>query len=408
MRSVVAFFALATCYGFVSADNTGPSPLRPRPRTLNTYALRHAPNRRDLTDTCVYMNSTVLGTLDESEIPTGLPSDVDSCLCMGNLPQLLSTDAQFAYTVETLGLAAAEQAFSFMISNMPTSQACVYPQNSQPLCTRENVCGFVCDAPFTAVGNLCICAEADGCSASPLSARKTSSKSRLVKRAVIKSFAAAQTTCAAHETVCGTYDGVRGGFQCVDTSTNLESCGGCAVPHPFGQPPSASGTGVDCAALPYVEDVSCQAGSCAVRSCRSGWIVNNAGTGCILDAEAGAAATAGADVYSRGVIPDQIQRAPSQSATQGPRGVGAARRSDAGSGSAVTEEAPRRARRYSGRASVAREKLEKMGEDGVHIPDVRPENVAEAAGSGRVQHPAPKKINEDWVRIPDYRRFGVV
>ncbi|GAA5820376.1 hypothetical protein JCM10212_002726 [Sporobolomyces blumeae] len=50
------------------------------------------------------------------------------------------------------------------------------------------------------------------------------------------------------------------GFECIDTSSNLEQCGGCAT----------SGAGVDCTALPNVDAVGCVAGVCEIWSCAEG------------------------------------------------------------------------------------------------------------------------------------------
>ncbi|GAA5876553.1 hypothetical protein JCM16303_003577 [Sporobolomyces ruberrimus] len=49
-------------------------------------------------------------------------------------------------------------------------------------------------------------------------------------------------------------------FECIDTTSSLEQCGGCA-----------SQGGVDCTALPGVESVGCSAGVCEVYSCSEGF-----------------------------------------------------------------------------------------------------------------------------------------
>ncbi|KAI0826601.1 hypothetical protein BC628DRAFT_1410207 [Trametes gibbosa] len=370
MRQRLSFLALtALSHGFVSAAVTGVA----RARAINAHALRYSAAQRGFSDSCLYLNSTTLVGLDPSEVPVGLPSDLDSCFCMSSLLESLTTSVQLAYTVNTLGITAVQQAFGFIISHSPQSQTCTYPDNSQPLCTRDNVCGFTCDSPFTAIGDTCVCTDSDVCSSLQLSARKTSSKSRLAKRAVIKTTAEAQATCAVHETVCGKYNEIQSGFQCVDVRTNLEICGGCIVPSPFDSPKKGSVAGVDCSSIPHVENVSCQAGACAVRSCGDGWTVNKDGTGCIAVA---ASLGAGADISLR-EVPDGIE-------------VGAA-------GEAGAQDLWHTARTLS--------EKKKLKEDWTRIPDIRSEDVAEAdSGGARV---APKKIQQDWVRIPDYRRFGL-
>lgn len=56
-----------------------------------------------------------------------------------------------------------------------------------------------------------------------------------------------------------------GGYECVNTATDLEACGGC--PSYAGVYGNATGPGRDCSALDGVDDVSCIQGSCVVKSC---------------------------------------------------------------------------------------------------------------------------------------------
>ncbi|GAA5845477.1 hypothetical protein JCM5353_000038 [Sporobolomyces roseus] len=59
---------------------------------------------------------------------------------------------------------------------------------------------------------------------------------------------------AANEQACAV-DGGKG-FECIDTSSNLENCGAC---------------GTDCTALPGVEAVGCSQGTCEIWSCAEGY-----------------------------------------------------------------------------------------------------------------------------------------
>lgn len=65
-----------------------------------------------------------------------------------------------------------------------------------------------------------------------------------------------------------------GAYECLDTMTNLESCGGCMEPYTLGlttleiaelQP------GVDCTADAGVSDVECRRGRCIVHKCKKGY-----------------------------------------------------------------------------------------------------------------------------------------
>ena len=59
-------------------------------------------------------------------------------------------------------------------------------------------------------------------------------------------------------------------FECIDTTSTLDSCGGC----------SSEGTGVDCSQIEGADDVLCEGGRCVVRQCEKGWDVNGDGSAC--------------------------------------------------------------------------------------------------------------------------------
>ncbi|KZS87919.1 hypothetical protein SISNIDRAFT_470538 [Sistotremastrum niveocremeum HHB9708] len=67
----------------------------------------------------------------------------------------------------------------------------------------------------------------------------------------------------------------RGGFECVDVMNDLESCGGC-IGNPLTNP--GSRLGVDCSALPGVNDVRCVQGKCVISSCSDGFQLSDKGT----------------------------------------------------------------------------------------------------------------------------------
>ncbi|GAA5829221.1 hypothetical protein JCM5353_000963 [Sporobolomyces roseus] len=69
----------------------------------------------------------------------------------------------------------------------------------------------------------------------------------------------ARSLCSASgEEACAIEGGK--GFECIDTSSNLEQCGGCA-----------SVAGVDCTAIEGVEQVGCVQGTCEIWSCADGY-----------------------------------------------------------------------------------------------------------------------------------------
>ncbi|KAF9526450.1 hypothetical protein CPB83DRAFT_770291 [Crepidotus variabilis] len=54
---------------------------------------------------------------------------------------------------------------------------------------------------------------------------------------------------------------VAGDFECLDTTQDLVSCGGCA----------SEGKGQDCTKIDFVDNVACEAKACKVYTCESGY-----------------------------------------------------------------------------------------------------------------------------------------
>ncbi|RDB28903.1 Protein priA [Hypsizygus marmoreus] len=62
-----------------------------------------------------------------------------------------------------------------------------------------------------------------------------------------------------------------GDYECLDTTTELESCGGC----------SSIGAGQDCTTITGAWNVGCEQGSCKVYTCAGGYIRARDGKSCI-------------------------------------------------------------------------------------------------------------------------------
>ncbi|KAI0724529.1 hypothetical protein C8T65DRAFT_5528 [Cerioporus squamosus] len=94
------------------------------------------------------------------------------------------------------------------------------------------------------------------------------------------------TTCPGTQRSCPVYGYTYSGrgylkaYECVEVQKDLESCGGCvANDSPFGEK-TANG-GRDCSAIPYVDSVTCQRGSCVIERCTSGYAVSTDGQRCV-------------------------------------------------------------------------------------------------------------------------------
>ncbi|KAG7561901.1 hypothetical protein FFLO_02630 [Filobasidium floriforme] len=72
-------------------------------------------------------------------------------------------------------------------------------------------------------------------------------------------------------------------YECVNTSSDLEHCGGCATPDPFDFGNAANSTAQDCTAISHAASVGCNAGRCTVQSCDPGYVAvsDAAGDRCV-------------------------------------------------------------------------------------------------------------------------------
>ncbi|KZO90785.1 hypothetical protein CALVIDRAFT_602678 [Calocera viscosa TUFC12733] len=79
-------------------------------------------------------------------------------------------------------------------------------------------------------------------------------------------------TCPPQYERCPVYHG-RGGTECVDTMTDIESCGGCVGL-------DGSGPGVDCSDIEGAESVSCMDGACVIDECARGFKLDHQRSTC--------------------------------------------------------------------------------------------------------------------------------
>ncbi|KAI5885652.1 uncharacterized protein SCHCODRAFT_02681702 [Schizophyllum commune H4-8] len=228
---------------------------------------------RDLIDICASVDvSAVLHLLPPL---VDIPSlDGKICLCIDDLDIFLSTyiDATVLLTILKGPLKAA---LALLINTDPTRAHCPpVPPHASRVCKVDDPCGIQCDKGYTRHGN--ICCPPSGC---PSAALTRPNKRRLSSR--VTTYEEAQKTCRPRESVCGIagHEGTLD-FECVDTTSTLDSCGGCVTPHGF---PAAAiqSSGVDCAALPNVVEVGCKASKCVVNRCKESFVPSSDGSRCI-------------------------------------------------------------------------------------------------------------------------------
>jgi hypothetical protein len=132
--------------------------------------------------------------------------------------------------------------------------SCVYPANSTPACSTV-ACDFVCStSAFPQKCNRsCIAANAVCATGNPVRRRRTVSNDLLCENG--------RSACA--------LPGNKYGFECIDTQSSVDSCGGCAFPLP------GALKGQDCASLPHVANVDCVSGKCVIASCARGFVLDD-------------------------------------------------------------------------------------------------------------------------------------
>ncbi|KZV82044.1 hypothetical protein EXIGLDRAFT_356952 [Exidia glandulosa HHB12029] len=103
------------------------------------------------------------------------------------------------------------------------------------------------------------------CSCQPSTPQPSSGVHATKKKRVLDT-----TLCPRGLTACP-IDGLFGGeYECLDTTRELESCGGCA----------SKGLGHDCTSISHAWNVGCDRGACVVYSCDRGYGVSTNGTSC--------------------------------------------------------------------------------------------------------------------------------
>ncbi|KII84764.1 hypothetical protein PLICRDRAFT_45568 [Plicaturopsis crispa FD-325 SS-3] len=240
------------------------------------YAQGHL-GRRALLDVCanVDVDLNVLGIVF---------GKIDVCLCLSAIPTFLETNVVAIAAVDLLGIADVTAALTALINAAPDHKTCHYPDHALPQCIPGSPCGFSCSDGF--VPSLpqdptqCVCPAGKKvcngvCTSAPCPSGLSSRK-----RDVQQMQYWAQ--CPRELRACGVYGGAARAWECVDTESDLESCGGCAIPL-FDKAPS----GVDCTALHGVSDVACMSGHCVVKRCMPGFEPSVDGSVCLSESSQG-------------------------------------------------------------------------------------------------------------------------
>lgn len=199
---------------------------------------------------------------------------ISACICKSQLDDFCKSNPVVLIAAGLIGKAKVVQIIENLIDkNKP--QKCTYPPHSVPICKKGNPCyfdckdGYVPDSPSKPTK--CVCKapnkECNGKCGKYQACPSGKPKRELLPR---------DTSCTRGLTACGVLGGKRNAFECVDTLSDLESCGGCVVPLTV----HSKASGADCSAITGVSDVSCVNSQCVVHRCRSGYTVSDDRTTC--------------------------------------------------------------------------------------------------------------------------------
>ncbi|KAL0948028.1 hypothetical protein HGRIS_010653 [Hohenbuehelia grisea] len=218
--------------------------------------------KRRAQDTCAYVN--------ENDPQLG---QLRSCFCFSGVASYI--DFRFASQPNRQRRVLKTRLRQLIASN---GGNCVYPQFSTAFCTQGMPCLFVCSRGYTAnqETRTCDCTGRNRIECNNRCRVGTACVSGVV---VTKREKRETSPCNVGETQCGVRSS-RGalspGWECLDTKSSLESCGGCAISYGNGV-----ATGRDCSSIKGVSGVSCVQGSCRVHSCRVGYRVADNGSDCV-------------------------------------------------------------------------------------------------------------------------------
>jgi len=206
---------------------------------------------------------------------------INACLCISSLPEFMATNIIAISATALAGKAAATAAVTDLIK-AHAGPACHYPTHSLPVCKHGSPCSFTCKDGYSASPSgdhptQCIC-KAPYKECNGKCGLYYSCPSHHYKREAL----AGDKRCPQGLSVCGVLGRSTNAWDCVDTQSDLESCGGCAIPLRGNGP---HGDGEDCTSLPGVSDVSCIRGECMVHRCMPGYDIHMSGSACVYSEE---------------------------------------------------------------------------------------------------------------------------
>jgi len=204
---------------------------------------------------------------------------VQACLCQSSIVQYATTNPLTIGAISVSTQTDVVNALNALLSQCSDKQTCSYPSHSLPQCNNGSPCGFTCKDGYSPSPSnhptQCVCqspnTECNG-KCGVFHGCPTGHARREMRYG--------GGNCPRGLSACGVWGRNARTWECIDTQNDLESCGGCVIPHPFDE----SGEGQDCTAIPGVSDVSCIKGKCSVHRCMPGYDLDG-GTGLCIYSE---------------------------------------------------------------------------------------------------------------------------
>jgi len=196
-------------------------------------------------DTCDGDDSDCLGYLYCTDA-NGDPTAANTCGGLG----------AYCQDPNEVGLSGAAQQALFN-----TNCASTYCSPVTAECTAKTPVGGDCslDPNYSCEAGVCV-TNSDGTQTCQITGASQAARARRnVRRGNL---------CPAPYDSCS-LPGSKRGFECIDTASNLEQCGACALDG-----------GVDCTAIPGVDAVGCVAGKCEIWACAEGYAFDASSSTC--------------------------------------------------------------------------------------------------------------------------------
>ncbi|THH26726.1 hypothetical protein EUX98_g7464 [Antrodiella citrinella] len=266
----------------------------------NIIKSRQAKVHRDLLDVCVGLDADLVLSEIIQDGKALVAGHLDVCLCVSLIPDFIKVNVVAQTAVNLLGVAKVSALIEGLINDDPGCQHCTFPEHGQSVCAPDWPCQFQCQdgySPYTNPGDAhpssCSCPAPmtecngqcgnfpNGCgSAVPAPPQRRSRHATFGAAKDINKRQVGESKCPVDKQVCGVPGG-NGGWECVDTKSDKESCGGCMTPSTIGVYHPA--TGKDCTSIPNAvsSSVECRSAACHVSACEAGFVPSAANDACV-------------------------------------------------------------------------------------------------------------------------------